>query len=173
MTLEAARTADARGDVAEAAGLYESAITGEAAKQVDVWIDLIILYWQATDYGFWKGTGLDPRFVALAGKRSGELLDGAAAAFPAHVAVEFWRRYIRWADLGEPFEPSECRAMLQSQPSYLDPALFLFSTTHGRECVAEATALLRSCEDRRTSRCRYIASVIEAGLKRMKGAKKD
>lgn len=167
--LDEARAADADGRTEDAARLYEAAIESDPS-QVDPLVELVVLYWQATDYGAWKGKGLGPQFVGLAGKRWRELLDQAKVKLPGSPAIQFWRKYIAWADLGEVLDPGECRDLLRAHPEYLEPAMFLFAASQGSECETEARSLVRACEHVGTSRCRYVVSVIAGILKRKPGS---
>ena len=137
MTLPQSHQADAEERIEDAARLYEAAIKA-APGQIETLIDLVMLYWQATDYGFWRSKGIDPEFVGMAGKRSDELLEQGRAIAPGSPAIRFWSKYIAWADLAKPLEREECRAMLRAHPEYLEPAMFLFATSQGAECEDEA-----------------------------------
>lgn len=170
MRLKDARSAEEQGRIEQAAELYEQALLADPA-QVDALIDLVVLYWHATDYGVWKAEGLDLAFVRRAGERFRELLVSGRAAFPGHPAMVFWQKYIAWAETDAPLRPEECRALLRAHPDYLEPALYLFATSHGSECRSEARRLLAACEHTATWRCRYIRSVIAPLLSRLDAAR--
>jgi hypothetical protein len=101
MTIAAALAADRAGRIEEAAQLYEQAVAASASP-LFVLMNLAILYWQATDYGFSTGNHLAHDFVARAGRRFGEGLGEAARRFPQSAEPRFWQKYIAWADLGKP-----------------------------------------------------------------------
>jgi hypothetical protein len=165
MTLTEARAADREGRIEAAATAYEQALASGDAP-LDAVIDLAVLYWQSTEYGFWKSLGLSPAFVDKAAERFPQLLAQAEQLYPERPEPRFWKRYTAWADLGEPFEVTEAEALLRKHPDYLEPAMMLYSVSPGSEHEAQARELLRACRTAGTTRCRYMASVIEGALKR-------
>jgi hypothetical protein len=151
--------ADRNGDISRAVELYEASIN-DASE--DALINLAVLYWQMTDYGLSITRGLSPEVVGRAGVRVDEVLDEAARRFPHSAAVSFWKKYIAWAELGDPFDPEDCRQLLLENPQYLEPAMYLYSISQGREGEREALMLLLQCPGLGTMRARYVASVIES-----------
>lgn len=170
MTLAEALAADRQGRIQDAAIAYESVLLS-APDDLAATMNLAVLYWQATDPGISAAERLPPEFIALAGKRSRELLEAAQRRFPSEPELLFWPRYIAWADLGEPFDLAECRELLRQHPEYLEPAFVLFSRSAGAEAEAEAMKLLERCSEDPTARCRYIVSVIKGVLKRRRPKK--
>lgn len=81
MTLGAAVKADQEGRLVGAAALYEEALS-EGDVPVDALMDMAILYWQATDYGYWTGKGLPVEFAKRAGGRFRQILDIARGSSP-------------------------------------------------------------------------------------------
>lgn len=165
MTLHDSVAADRKGELQSAAAGYEEALAGGKAS-LEVLLNLAVLYWQATDTGMAAAKKLSPEFLAVADRRSPELLSEAHRRFPTSTESRFWRRYIAWADLGEPFGSDECRELLQEDPAVLVPAMHLFAVSQGKEAEAEALELLRRCQEEGTTRTRYVASVIQGVLKR-------
>lgn len=165
MSLEEAIGMDRLGRVEDAVALYEAALS-EPVRPLDLYLNLAILYWQVTDYGYWTAKGLTPEFVARAGQRFGEVLTQAEAEYPESTEVRFWRKYIAWADLGEPLAVDECVDMLRRNASELIPVMYLFASSQGSEFAHEAEILLRECRMEGTTRAQYICSVIEGVLKR-------
>lgn len=157
-----AAAAEEKSDFVSAAELYEKAVVKGAP--LDTLINLAVLYWQATDYGFWTGHHLPREFVDRAGERMNEILDIAAQRFPGAPEVEFWKRYIAWADLGEELDPDDCRRLLQQKPDYLEPSVYLLSATREQEYRTQAQRLLEHYRGQRTTRAKYITTVIESAL---------
>jgi hypothetical protein len=157
MKQDEAVMAEQSGDILHAVELYEACMN-DAPE--DYLINLAVLYWQMTDYGFSTTLRLTSEVVARAGTRVSEVLDAAERRYPHSAAVAFWKRYIAWADLGDPFDPEDCRELLRKNPQYLEPAMYLFSVSQGREHEREALMLLAQCEQTGTVRARYVASVI-------------
>lgn len=164
MTLEDAVAADRKGDLQLAAVGYEEVLAGEAS--VEAVLNLAVVYWLATDTGMAAEKKLSPNFLATAGRRIPELLAVAQRRYPTSTEARFWRRYIAWADLGEPFGSAECRELLREDPAALVPAMHLFAASQGTEAEAEALELLRRCQEDGTTRAQYVASVIQGVLKR-------
>lgn len=165
MSLQDAVTAEREDRLIEAAEAYETLLREERPR-LEALLNLAVLYWQVTDYGYWTTKGLPQDFVTRAGQRVPELLARAQELYPDSTEARFWAKYIDWADLGEPFEVEECRALLRDDPRTLAPALFLFSQSEGSECEAEATELLRQSKQSGTTLGRYVESVIEGVLTR-------
>jgi hypothetical protein len=165
MKLSDAIASDVQGQTQEAAAAYEGILRSNP-NELEATLNLMVLYWQATDFGISAIAQLPPEFVAFAGRRLRELLDLVPKQFPSRPEVVFWTKYIAWADLGVPFQPEECRDLLRDHPQYLEPALVLFSRSGGDEAESEAMQLLERCATERTARCRYMVSVIKGVLKR-------
>jgi len=170
MRLVEALAADRQGRIQDAAAAYEGVLLS-TPNDLTATVNLVVLYWQATDFGVSATKRLPPAFVASAGRRFRELLEAAQKRFPNQPELLFWARYIAWADLGDPFEPAECRELLCHHPEYLEPAFALFSRSDGTEAEAEAMKLLDRCSETPTARCRYVASVINGVLKRRRPRK--
>ena len=120
MTLSEALEADRQGQIEQAATRYELLLS-EGPPTLVVLLNLAVLYWQATDPGLAAAKRLTPEFLARASSRFPELLTEAERSFPRNAEARFWRRYIRWADLGEPFSREECQQLLREDPSTLVP----------------------------------------------------
>lgn len=165
MSVETAIGADRNGELEAAAAAYERALAADQPS-LELLLNLAILYWQATDAGLASAKRLSVDFMATAGRRVPELLAEAERRFPVSAEPRFWKRYIDWADLGEPFDPEECRDLIRQDPASHTPAMYLFMSTQGGEAEAEALELLRKSEEERTTRARYVASVIRGVLKR-------
>ncbi len=165
MGLAEAREAERQERVEEAASLYEAAL-GVGPKPLGVLLDLAVLYWQATDFGYLSQRKLPHDFVARAGRRFIEVLSEAAQVYPDSGEVAFWQRYISWVDLGEPFPIEACATLLERDPATLIPVMVLFGTARGEDYAQEAAELLRRCQAEGTTRGRYVTSVLEGIQKR-------
>jgi hypothetical protein len=76
MSLSKALAADRAGDIESAAAEYENAIAaGDASLQV--LLNLVTLYWQATDVGLAAAKKLSHAFLQTAARRFPELLEEA------------------------------------------------------------------------------------------------
>ena len=154
--------ADEEGDLIRAAALYEECLPG--GLTLGALLNLAVLYWQATDFGFLSAKNLPKEFVKRAGGRIAEVLQVASERFPGAEEVEFWKRYIAWADLGEPFSPDECQALTERRPDYGEPMMYLLPATHTAEYRGKAQAALSAYRGQRTVRASYVTSVLESAL---------
>lgn len=155
-----------------AAKIYE-AVLADDPNSVKALVNLTVLYWQATDLGFSAGHALAPDFVKRAGDRLHALLNDANVSAPAPVEMQFWKKYIAWADLAEPLSLAFCRDLLQAHPLYLEPAMFIHLQTEGAECQAEAEQLVRQCATEGSVRNSYIQSILSSVTKRRNFAQKQ
>jgi len=170
-SLQEARAAEERGELELAATIYEE-ILAEGNRTLDVFLDLAVMYWQATDFGLIAAKNLSKEFISRAATRAPELLSEATLAFPESTEAEFWLAYIRWADLGDALTVQQCKTLLQRDPGTLVPAMHVFGQTDGQDCIAEAMELRRQCATLKTRRCSYIVSVIE-GVSRRTGLRSN
>ena len=168
MTFKQAVTAYRNGDLVFAASLYEGLLT-KSEGSLDVILNLSILYWEATD----PGQRFNADFFAFAAERSPKLRGEARRRFPASSEVQFWDKYIAWADLGEPFTIDEARALLRSAPSRLVPSIRIFDLSNGKEATTEAMELLRQSKAGEIAGARYIASLLEAAMLRLEAVERN
>jgi hypothetical protein len=165
MSLTDALAADRAGKTVLAADLYEKTLN-DSPTNVPAFANLLVLYWQATDFGIASHENLSRDFIEHAGNRLREMQDVAKRNMVDVPEARFWVKYIAWAEKGESFESAECRQLLQDFPNYLEPAMVLFSRSAGAEAEPEALRLVEKCSEAPTARCRYIQSVISGVLKR-------
>ncbi len=156
--------AELEGRIEEAADAYEAAF--ENHPTIETALDLALLYWQSTDFGFARGRALDTAFIARAGTRFPELLSWAVRAFPGRTEAEFWRRYISWADLGAPLSIAECLDWMREDPTHEVPAMHVFAQTQGAQCEAGARWTLREYQPSRGGgdhdHCEYCGAKLSA-----------
>ena len=165
MSLSDAHAADRAGRVESAAARYEEVLAA-GDHSLQVLLNLALLYWQATDTGLAAANNIGPDFLTRAGRRTPELLDEATQVYPGSTAARFWKRYIAWADLGEPLKVEECRQLLREDPAVLIPAMYVFVVSQGRDMKTEAHELLQRCHEDGTTGARYAVSVIEGVMRR-------
>jgi hypothetical protein len=165
MICDDAVAAERQGQLELAADLYEQSL---AQEPMPLWamLNLIVLYWQCAEYGFWVGRHLSADFAKRAGARLHPLLSMAQARSPDSTELAFWCRYIRWADLGEPLSIADCEQLLTKNPKDLTPVVFLYPQRGGQNWAVDAMRLLEQCRRENTTRAGYISSVIEAARDR-------
>jgi hypothetical protein len=157
------QNAEAEGRYEDAAHAYEGFLT-EDPLNLEAFLNLLVLYWQVTDYGFNSGHKLDLAFVHRSGQRLPEMLAFGLKEFGLRPEFTFWSNYIRWVDLGEEPDPEACRRSLREHPHYLEPAMYVFLVTEGEEAEAEALLLMEILRAKKTVRASYVLSVVESAL---------
>ena len=164
MTFEVALETDRRRDFVAAADAYEDLIVG---GDLEAMLNLLVLYWEATDYGILSYYRLSDAFVGRAGRRWRDLLKDTQQRHPSDMSVEFWCRCIESLEFDGAFlSPAECRLMLARQPENLEPAMIIFSESDCTEGIEETRRLLSWCEAQGTVRAGYISAVLEGEMKR-------
>jgi len=162
MSLPSALHEDMDGDVVEAADCYEQAVQAGDAP-LEAYLNLAVLYWQCTDYGFNAGHKLGAEFIGRAGERYPTLLQEADQCFPDRPEVKFWMLYCDFITLGGLPFVEECERLVKNTSEPLVPYFYLYSSSNGRGYEREASRLLRECLKQPTVKNKYIASVIEGG----------
>ncbi|WOB26886.1 MULTISPECIES: hypothetical protein [Xanthomonas] len=159
MTLNEVMEFERANEVVKAADSYEI-ILKECSGNLNAYINLLVLYWQSTDYGFSSSNGLSPDFVRVAGNRLAEMLNGSLSNFYDEPEFQFWAKYIAWAELGEKFDIEECYGLMRRKLRYYEPAMFIYASTAGKQAVSEVAELLALVQSQQTIRDRYINSVV-------------
>jgi len=162
MTLLDAESAEQSGELWRAAVLYEDQLGGAASNRT--LLNLAVLYWQCTDPGVAAGMGLSADQMDHASRRTSELLDEVIRLYPGDTEARFWTRYIRWADLGDPFTLEEAERFARTDSSSLIPWMAVLSFSRGERGVPEAQALLRQLAGDRSTLAGYARSVVESVL---------
>lgn len=167
MTIEEALQADSKQYLEEAAATYEQVLAGESDNMTAL-LNLIVLYWRVTEFGFWTGMKLPPSFVRRSGVRLTDLLNVAAEQYPDNIQFRFWEMYISWIEYGSSFDIDACRQMLKNNPDYYEPVIALVQLSERKEGYNIAILLRECCanETNMTTRMRYVCSVVNAALNR-------
>jgi hypothetical protein len=94
-----------------------------------------------------------------------ELLDIAEQRFGTCSEIDFWRLYLPFIHLGEPFFDEECRKLARAGESLI-PYFYLFAFTRGgeEEFRPQAEQLMRIVDPRSTAKERYIYSVLDSAF---------
>lgn len=156
--------ADRQSNSRAAAAAYEQylAENPESPHDLDVMLNLALVYWQSSEIGQAAAEKLSDDFVALAARRWPELLEKALVVHSNHPAPVFWKAYLTWAALGDDLDLELCRQLLEDHPEYHEPALALFALSGGTESVDRASRLLSEVAGLQTARGRYMRSVLES-----------
>lgn len=162
-TLDQAIQLDVAGLHVDAADGYEAVLRADG-NCVSALVNLTVLYWQSTEFGFSAGHSLPSEFVHRAADRLRSLLDQVGDDRSAGPEMTFWKKYIAWADYGEPLPVQDCLQLLADHPTYLEPTVYVFGATEGRQNRAEALELVRLSSKQATVRNRYVVSVLNSAL---------
>jgi len=144
------------------------ALERQAAATPDdlgVLIDLVVHYSMMLDPGISAACGLTAADMAKAGTRREQLFALGAARFGDSPRLEFWRRYLHWADLGEPFPEDDCRALASADPTNPEPALYLFACCGDPQAEPAARELFRRVQGVESERARYIRAVLDSAFR--------
>jgi hypothetical protein len=164
MSFEEALEADRQHEFEAAANAYEQLL---ANHDPDVFLNLLVLYWEATDFGISSSYRLSAAFVERSNGGFRQMLNHAPQLFPTNTAVEFWRRYIAGLEHQGPWLSSkECKAMLARQPAHLEPAMIVFAESDCTEGVDDARRLLEWCQAQRTTRAGYVSAYLDGVTQR-------
>lgn len=164
MTLSSAIDADRNREFEKAAALYEELLAmGDTSPEI--LLNLACLYWNATDPGVAASMGFR-EFFHLAARRSPQLLKEASRLYPTRTDVQFWGKYIEWANYGSEVDVASYRQMLLNDPSTLLPAMVLYVDSGGVEAQDDAKILLEQSRRDGTTRARYVVSVLDSAMKR-------
>lgn len=158
---------DVNGDFVGAADCYERVIQQDSSSLV-AYLNLSVLYWQCTDFGFNAGHHLDIDFIHKAGERYPTVLHEASEHFPSHSEVKFWRLYCDYITLGEPPFDEECEQLVSDKNDSLVPYFYLYSAYQGGKYEQEVDQLLEQSLKCLTVKNEYIISVIRSGKSHFK-----
>jgi hypothetical protein len=153
---------DAQERPSEAAWAYELAIQEPDAK-LHVFIDLAVLYFVCSDFGYASAKHLPAEFVNAAYERIFAVLDAAERRWGSKVEIDFWRLYIPARILGDE-EPEEAYRRLAARDDALLPGVQLFQLSGGAEHAESVKTLWSIVKDATTERGRYLRSVMESSV---------
>lgn len=150
-------------NLAEALAFYAARMREDAPAEFLA--DYMTFCWQACEPGMAAAEDLSGNVFTEAAERLQDLLAQARQDRYRWTALDFWRRYIEWADLALDLSVEDCREFMFKNPGCLDPAFFVFLATNGREMRSEVMLLLSSCSKSTRMRSTYVCSVIESRLR--------
>ncbi|WMJ68162.1 hypothetical protein [Stenotrophomonas sp. 24(2023)] len=163
MNTEDAIRIEGLGDVGAAIDAYDDVI--RLSRSSAAVANSMVLCWQSLDFGNVASNNLHPDFVGKLEARLSELIRMSGDGCFRWGEVDFWGRYIRWADYGEDFGLTECMNFIRKSDGYIEPAFHVLSITGGREMVEQSRVLLREYSGVATARARYVTSVIASVLR--------
>lgn len=165
MTLqELSKSWDSKDCPLEAAWAYEILLQ-EDETTLETFLNLAVLYFTCTDFGYSAHHHLLPEFSAQAYDRSLEILDRAQGKFGEHSEITFWKLYFPFVLLGEQPFNAECTRLVASGES-LVPYFYLFAYVDQEKHRTQAEQLLKAVQGGMTARERYIKSILEGAITR-------
>jgi hypothetical protein len=146
----------------EAIKSYEDAILENQDIHTDAFTNLAFIYW---NLAFASPFDIKPdvadRWSIIAGERFPIILEMGIQRLPDTLELIFWKRYFAHIVFGEDFAPEECEAMIESHSASASRVPYFFLWLFDKEKYsAERTELLRRCEEERTTKNRYIISIL-------------
>lgn len=163
MSIEGAIRLEGLGDVGAAIEAYDVVIRRQGGTAAIA--NLMVLCWQSLDPGVMAAGNTHPDFArGLAGRLS-ELLAASMDEKYRWGEVDFWGRYIRWADYGEDLDLDECLRFMARGDGYIEPAFHVLAITRGGRMVEQCRLLLARYDGMGTARARYVSSVINSLLR--------
>ncbi len=162
MTLAMAQQAEQEERWEEAVQQYEQLLL-ERPDSVDVYVHLLTMYWQMTDFGLWTGCGIPQSLVRQAGVRLGELMeDSTWESMRGQPEPSFWVNYIQWTDWGVPYEMESCRQLMEQNPDLLEPVVYRLTEESFDLWESEVKTLLTKYKGVGTLKAKYVVSYLEA-----------
>lgn len=155
---------DAQESPVEAAWAYEIAI-GNPDANLDLFLNLAVLYFECLDFGYASHHRLSERFTSGAWDRAFIILNKAGERFGRQTEIEFWRLYFAHIYSGEELTTNACEELARGKDSLI-PYMYLFTSSEDKRFLEEARELYESVKDGATQRRRYIKSVLEPTLRR-------
>ena len=156
-------------DIVGAAAAYEELLSSGGANIEDL-IAMALVYWRCADSGVAASKGISDDFELRARARLQDVLALAVLRDPANCEAKFWTLYCTFIMYFQP-EPSEIDELLDSDGHRCEGS-FATMWRVGRGDRAEipaAQAILARADDlTKTSKGRYIASIIPAALTRLR-----
>jgi len=146
----------------EAIKSYEDAIRDNENIHTDAFTNLAFIYWSlANEPPFAFEPGISEKWSIIAGERFPIILEMGILRQPDTVELIFWKRYFAHIVLGEDFTPEECKAIVQGHSTGESRVPYFFLWLFDKKSyIGERVALLRRCEEERTTKNRYIISIL-------------
>jgi hypothetical protein len=150
--------------IVDAAAAYEGLLAA-GSTALEVYLHLILLYFAASDFGYSAHHHLPLDFGVRADEeRMFQLLDEAQRHHPQDPDLEFWRLFIPWAYLSEPFPREIAMALPIRTPAAMAVARVIWSDEPMSVPTEELRGLLDLLEADGTIGVGYSISVVRANL---------
>ena len=153
--------ADISQNILKAAKLYEKAIKSKSPN-VDSFINLAVLYWDATDFG--KSVTLPRPFFDIAATRYPQVISLGLELFEDNPELLFWEDYCKAIRIGDPMNLELYIELVNKYPTLLTPYFVIWPEKQNKKDYNKVIALYEKCKQLKTTKNRYILSVVEGSL---------
>jgi hypothetical protein len=146
----------------EAIKSYEEVILENEIVHTDAFTNLAVIYWKLA---FASPSEIKPdvadRWSIIGGERYPIILDMGIERQADILELIFWKRYFAHIVFGEDFTPEECKAMIESHSASESRVPYFFLWLFDKKKYsAQRTELLQKCEKEKTTKNRYIISIL-------------
>lgn len=151
---------DIQGEYFEATNLYEKSIE-KNEDSLDAIINLAFIYWESnSQFTFTNGAKITSDFLNIDIYRYLEILDLGLQKFENNREILFWKKYFRFAGLGEEFSEKECEVFLEIPGDSEIPYFFLYLFDKIKY-YDKRNEILNICIKIPTAKNNWIKSIIE------------
>lgn len=159
---ELARRFDAQDRPLEAIWAYEVSL-GSGGADLDLYLDLAVLYMVCSDFGYAPYHRLMTEFVHACPQRALEVLAEGEARFGSAVEVETWRAYVREFVLFED-APDGVYEELAARGESALPGCMLYLRSGGRVNIDDTRVVYDEVRAGRTARQRLLKGLLESSV---------
>lgn len=159
--LERAIDLEAKKQVVTAAELYETILSERNKPPLDVFLNLIMIYFTSLDPGYQREYELTDAFVENGGNRLLELFPEAQRLYPDSVELAFWHNLVFSIHKCDPWGPSydDIDPKFSKQTDTLYP-YYLFYRLKKNLFKNQAAQLWEIVKEGRTCKDRYVRSTL-------------
>jgi tetratricopeptide (TPR) repeat protein len=151
---------DIQSEYLEAVNLYEKSIA-KNENSIDAYLNLAFIYWESnSQFVFSNGVEIAPSFSKININKYIEILDLGLIKFKNNREILFWKKYFRFASIGEEFSKKECEFFLKIPGESKIPYFFLYLFDSVRY-FDERNEILAICKEMPTAKNNWIKSIIE------------
>lgn len=154
--------AEKQDQLVRAAELYEEIISRQNTPQLDAFINLIFLYFEAQDHATQVEQNLSIDYVSRAYNRIKSLFEQAKRLYPESVELDFWKNYIFFV---YPYGPAydQIDPKFFQQKKEVIPYFLAYKPLTG-EHSEQAKKIWELVKHGKTFKERYIRHCIEDGI---------
>lgn len=141
--------------------LYEKSLTNNKETDIEVYINLSVLYWIiATDVYFNDDNKIPIEIQLISGEKYNSVVDLGIKNYPESVELHFWKKYLDVRIKGLSFPEEECLQIINTYTLKSIIPYFLLSLFYKDKYKKEREQLLLQCKKYPTAKNIYIYSII-------------